>query len=85
MRDVDAEDADTGVGAFTRWSGAQERQLREGRRDVAEVVRLPNARRGATAAAFAAAAHASQGTEFLVSLRNNLQYEVTGWCLRWSS
>jgi hypothetical protein len=48
-------------------------------------VRLPNARRGATAAAFAAAAHASQGTEFLVSLRNNLQYEVTGWCLRWSS
>ena len=71
MRHVNAEDADTGVGAFTKRSGAQERQLREGR-DVAEVVRLPNARRGATAAAFAAAAHASQveeeGTEFLVSL-----------------
>lgn len=59
MRDVDAEDADTGVGAFTGRSGAQERQLREGC-DVAEVMSLPKARR---AAAFTAAAHAASWRE----------------------
>lgn len=61
MRDVDAEDADAGVGAFTGRGGAQERQLREGC-DVAEVMRLPNAR-GAAVTAFAAAAHAARWSE----------------------
>jgi len=58
MWDVDAEDADAGVGAFTGRGGAQERQLGEGR-DVAEVMSLPKAR-GAAVTAFAAAAHAAR-------------------------
>lgn len=58
MWNVDAEDADAGVGAFMGRGGAQERKLREGR-DVTEAMRLPNARR-ATVTAFAAAAHAAR-------------------------
>ncbi|EMS61965.1 hypothetical protein CFC21_051603 [Triticum aestivum] len=74
MRDVNAEETNARVGAFSRRSaGAQEWQLGEGR-NVAKVMRLPHGRSATTDTTFTASAstatHATRtrwiekGTEF---------------------